>query len=98
MLLKICQGVLAEDSDKGENGEIKENPDGSRVYDGTSVDLTPATDGDGARSYIVENTETGEFLTTDPVNVGTYKATYSVAEGTNYQAGSISYEFAITEA
>lgn len=50
------------------------------------------------RSYIVENTETGEFLTTDPVNVGTYKATYSVAEGTNYQAGSISYEFAITEA
>ena len=73
-------------------------PDGSRVYDGTSVDITPSTDGDGARSYIVENTETGEFLTTDPVNVGTYKATYSVAEGTNYQAGSISYEFAITEA
>ena len=54
MLLKICQGVLAEDSDKGENGEIKENLDGSRVYDGTSVDLTPSTDGDGARSYIVE--------------------------------------------
>ena len=54
------------------------------------MDLTPSTDGDGARSYIVENTETGEFLTTDPVNVGTYKATYSVAEGTNYQAGSIS--------
>ena len=90
--------MLAEDSDKGENGEIKENLDGSRVYDGTSVDITPSTDGDGARSYIVENTETGEFLTTDPVNVGTYKATYSVAEGTNYQAGSISYEFAITEA
>lgn len=50
------------------------------------------------RSYIVENTETGDVLTTDPVNVGTYKATYSVAEGTNYQAGLISYEFAITEA
>ena len=94
----LSGGVLAEDSDKGENGEIKENLDGSRVYDGTSVDLTPSTDGDGARSYIVENTETGEVLTTDPVNVGTYKATYSVAEGTNYQAGSISYEFAITEA
>lgn len=90
--------MLAENSDKGENGEIKENLDGSRVYDGTSVDITPSTDGDGARSYIVENTETGEFLTTNPVNVGTYKATYSVAEGTNYQAGSISYEFAITEA
>lgn len=73
-------------------------PDGSRVYDGTSVNITPSTDGDGARSYIVENTETGEVLKTDPVNVGTYKATYSVAEGTNYQAGSISYEFAITEA
>lgn len=94
----LSGGVLAEDSDKGENGEIKENLDGSRVYDGTSVDLTPSTDGDGARSYIVENTETGDVLTTDPVNVGTYKATYSVAEGTNYQAGSISYEFAITEA
>ena len=50
------------------------------------MDLTPSTDGDGARSYIVENTETGDVLTTDPVNVGTYKATYSVAEGTNYQA------------
>ena len=69
-------------------------PDGSRVYDGTSVNITPSTDGDGARSYIVENTETGEVLKLDPVNVGTYKATYSVAEGTNYQAGSISYEFA----
>lgn len=36
----LSGGVLAEDSDKGENGEIKENLDGSRVYDGTSVDLT----------------------------------------------------------
>lgn len=72
--------------------------DGSRVYDGTVVNITPSTDGDGAISYIVKNTETGEILKTDPVNVGTYKATYSVAEGTNYQAGSISYEFAITEA
>ena len=62
------------------------------------MNITPSTDGDGARNYIVENTETGEVLKTDPVNVGTYKATYSVAEGTNYQAGSISYEFAITEA
>lgn len=45
----LSGGVLAEDSDKGENGEIKENLDGSRVYDGTSVDITPSTDGDGAK-------------------------------------------------
>ncbi|OKZ57981.1 MAG: hypothetical protein BHV91_04345 [Clostridiales bacterium 44_9] len=90
--------MLAEDSDKGENGEIKENLDGSRVYDGTSVDLTPSTDGDGARSYIVENTETGDVLTTDPVNVGEYRVVYRVSEGKNYTEGSVSYDFAITQA
>nr|WP_142412747.1 MBG domain-containing protein [Clostridium sp. Marseille-P7770] len=70
----------------------------TRVYDGKAVDLTPATDGDGTVSRVITNRETNEVLTSDPVDVGEYRVVYSVSEGKNYAEGSVSYDFAITQA
>ena len=70
----------------------------TRVYDGKAVDLTPATDGDGTMSRVITNRETNEVLTSDPVDVGEYRVVYSVSEGKNYTEGSVSYDFAITQA
>ena len=70
----------------------------TRVYDGKAVDLTPATDGDGTVSRVITNRETNEVLTSDPVDVGEYRVVYSVSEGKNYTEGSVSYDFAITQA
>ena len=70
----------------------------TRVYDGKAVDLTPATDGDGKLSRVITNRETNEVLTSDPVDVGEYRVIYRVSEGQNYTEGSISYDFAITQA
>lgn len=70
----------------------------TRVYDGKAVDLTPATDGDGKLSRVITNRETNEVLTSDPVDVGEYRVVYSVSEGKNYTEGSVSYDFAITQA
>ena len=70
----------------------------TRVYDGKAVDLTPATDGDGTVSRVITNRETNEVLTSDPVDVGEYRVVYRVSEGKNYTEGSVSYDFAITQA
>ena len=70
----------------------------TRVYDGKAVDLTPTTDGDGKMSRVITNRETNEVLTSDPVDVGEYRVVYSVSEGKNYTEGSVSYDFAITQA
>ena len=70
----------------------------TRVYDGRAVDLTPTTDGDGRMSRVITNRETNEVLTSDPVDVGEYRVVYSVSEGKNYTEGSVSYDFAITQA
>ena len=70
----------------------------TRVYDGKAVDLTPATDGDGKLNRVLTNRETNEVLTSDPVDVGEYRVVYRVSEGQNYTEGSISYDFAITQA
>ena len=70
----------------------------TRVYDGRAVDLTPTTDGDGTVSRVITNRETNEVLTSDPVDVGEYRVVYSVSEGKNYTEGSVSYDFAITQA
>lgn len=70
----------------------------TRVYDGKAVDLTPATDGDGKLNRVLTNRETNEVLTSDPVDVGEYRVIYRVSEGQNYTEGSISYDFAITQA
>lgn len=70
----------------------------ARVYDGKAVDLTPTTDGDGQMSRVITNRETNEILTSDPVDVGEYRVVYSVSEGKNYTEGSVSYDFAITQA
>ena len=70
----------------------------TRVYDGRAVDLTPTTDGDGTVSRLITNRETNEVLTSDPVDVGEYRVVYSVSEGKNYTEGSVSYDFAITQA
>lgn len=70
----------------------------TRVYDGKAVDLTPTTDGDGTVSRVITNRETNEVLTSDPVDVGEYRVVYSVSEGKNYTEGSVSYDFAITQA
>ena len=70
----------------------------ARVYDGKAVDLTPATDGDGTVSRVITNRETNEVLTSDPVDVGEYRVVYRVSEGKNYTEGSVSYDFAITQA
>ncbi len=70
----------------------------TRVYDGKAVDLTPTTDGDGRMSRVITNRETNEILTSDPVDVGEYRVVYSVSEGKNYTEGSVSYDFAITQA
>lgn len=70
----------------------------TRVYDGKAVDLTPTTDGDGQMSRVITNRETNEVLTSDPVDVGEYRVVYSVSEGKNYTEGSVSYDFAITQA
>ncbi len=70
----------------------------TRVYDGKTVDLTPTTDGDGTVSRVITNRETNEVLTSDLVDVGEYRAVYSVSEGKNYTEESVSYDFAITQA
>lgn len=70
----------------------------TRVYDGKAVDLTPATDGDGTVNRVITNRETNEVLTSDPVDVGEYRVVYSVSEGKNHTEGSVSYDFAITQA
>ena len=70
----------------------------TRVYDGKAVDLAPTTDGDGKMSCEITNRETNEVLTFDPVDVGKYHVVYSVSEGKNYTEGSVSYDFAITQA
>lgn len=70
----------------------------TRVYDGKVVDLTPTTDGDGTVSRVITNRETNEVLTSDPVDVGEYRVIYRVSEGKNYTEGSVSYDFAITQA
>lgn len=70
----------------------------TRVYDGKAIDLTPATDGDGTVSRVITNRETNEVLTSDPVDVGEYRVVYRVSEGKNYTEGSVSYDFAITQA
>ena len=70
----------------------------TRVYDGKAVDLTPVTDGDGTMSSVITNRETNEVLTSDPVDVGEYRVVYRVSEGQNYTEGSVSYDFAITQA
>lgn len=70
----------------------------TRVYDGKAVDLAPTTDGDGKMSRVITNRETNEVLTSDPVDVGEYRVVYSVSEGKNYTEGSVSYDFAITQA
>ena len=70
----------------------------TRIYDGKAVDLTPETDGDGTVSRVITNRETNEVLTSDPVDVGEYRVVYSVSEGKNYTEGSVSYDFAITQA
>ena len=62
------------------------------------MDLTPTTDGDGTMSRVITNRETNEVLTSDPVDVGEYRAVYSVSEGKNYTEESVSYDFAITQA
>ena len=70
----------------------------ARVYDGKAVDLTPTTDGDGTVSRVITNRETNEVLTSDLVDVGEYRAVYSVSEGKNYTEESVSNDFAITQA
>lgn len=70
----------------------------TRVYDGKAVDLTPTTDGDGQMSRVITNRETNEVLASDPIDAGEYRVVYSVSEGKNYIEGSVSYDFAITQA
>ena len=52
----------------------------------------------GTMSRVITNRETNEVLTSDPVDVGEYRVVYRVSEGKNYTEGSVSYDFAITQA
>ena len=82
-----------------QNAQITSNI--SKTYDGTAVAAPTYTKlGDGVVTieYKLQSAGEGAYDTTAPTNAGDYTVRVSVAEGTNYLAGSQTRDFTINKA